>query len=93
MSRVLSRALCRAATLSAGLTGVTVLAASAVAQQAPASDGAEGRREPAVPVAGNASGASVEPCAVSSVRESVMASAYPGATSANTARLAVRRAP
>lgn len=61
MSRVLSRALCRAATLSAGLTGVTVLAASAVAQQAPASDGAEGQREPAVPVAGNAAGASVEP--------------------------------
>ena len=61
MSRVLSRALCRAATLSASLTGVTVLAASAVAQQAPASDGAEGQREPAVPVAGNAAGASVEP--------------------------------
>ena len=61
MSRVLSRALCRAATLSAGLTGVTVLAAPAVAQQAPVGDGAEGQREPAVPVAGNAAGASVEP--------------------------------
>ncbi len=61
MSRVLSRALCRASTLSAGFACVAIGAAPAVAQQAPASDAAEGQREPAVPIAGNAAGTSVEP--------------------------------
>ena len=60
MSRVLSRALCRAASLSTGLIGVIVLPAPAFAQQAPVGE-PEGQREPAVPIAGNAAGATVEP--------------------------------